>query len=110
MKPFQIQKKRAEKRRREEARRERRKGPKQAPVNFRVLTRTASGETSELLVESVIVKNPDASVHEAVYDEIEAGMTLVLENARGLIEHAVVEEKIDSTEEGVPPTLRARPA
>ncbi len=110
MKPWEIQRKRAEKRRREEARRERKNAPRTAAQNFRIVRVEGGGELVETLVESVIVKNVDESVYEASYEEVEAGMTLVVEDSRGLIARAVVEEKVDADEEGSLRTLKIRVA
>ena len=109
MKPWEIQRKRAEKRRREEARRERKKGPRSEPGRFRMVKwDDASGASTEVIIAAVIVKNPDETVFEAGFDEIEPGMVLVLEDEKGLIQKAVVEEKTPSAAEEELPILKVR--
>ena len=109
MKPWEIQRKRAEKRRREEARRERKKGPRSEPGRFRLIKIDgATGAESEVIIAAVIVKNPDESVFEAGFDELEPGMVLVLEDEKGLIQKAVVEEKTLAAGEEELPILKVR--
>jgi len=104
VKPWEIQRKRAEKRRREEARRERKKGPRSEPGRFRMVKRPeGTGEPTEVIVAAVIVKNPDESVFEAGYEELEPGMVLVVEDEKGMIQKVVVEGKtLAATEEELP--------
>ena len=109
MKPWEIQRKRAEKRRREEARRERKKGPRSEPGRFRLIKLDgASGTSTEVIIAAVIVKNEDESVFEAGYEELEPGMLLVLEDEKGLIQKAVVEEKSPAAAEEEFPVLKVR--
>ena len=112
MKPWEIQRKRAEKRRREEQRRERKKNPRSEPGRFKLVklgvAAGAPGEAADVIVASVIVKNPDESVFEAGIDELEPGMVLVLEDDKGLIQKGVVEEKIPSASEEELPVLTVR--
>ena len=54
------------------------------------------GEPS--VVASVIVKNSDESVAEATFEEIEPGITLIVEGESGLIQRVVVEEKLELDE------------
>jgi hypothetical protein len=109
VKPWEIQRKRAEKRRREEARRERKKGPRSEPGRFRLIKIDgATGAETEVIIAAVIVKNPDESVFEAGFDELEPGMVLVLEDDKGLIQKAVVEEKTLSAGEEELPILKVR--
>ncbi len=111
MKPWEIQRKRAEKRRREEQRRERKKGPRSEPGRFRMVKWDgASGTSTELLVASVIVKNPDESVFEAGFEDLEPGMVLVVEDEKGLIQKAVIEEKTLAAAEEELPVLKIRVA
>ena len=93
MRAWEIRQKRAQKRARELARKEKNKHAKET-ATFRLVV--AGREPA--VVESVIVKNPDESVAEATFDEIEPGMTLIVEGERGLIQRASVEEKVEQTE------------
>ena len=103
VKPWEIQRKRAEKRRREEQRRERKKGPQSEPSRFRLIKFGTSGESTEQVVASVIIKNEDESVTEAGFEEIEPGMSLVVEDEKGLIQRAIVAVKaLSETEEELP--------
>jgi hypothetical protein len=109
VKPWEIQRKRAEKRRREEQRRERKKGPRSEPGRFRMIKLSeATGEPTEVILAAVIVKNADESVFEAGFDELEPGMVLVLEDEKGLIQKAVVEEKTLAEGEEELPVLKVR--
>jgi hypothetical protein len=108
VKPWEIQRKRAEKRRREEARRERKKNPRAEPGRFRLVKVGGAGAGPEVIVASVIVKNPDESVFEAGFDELEPGMALVLEDEKGLIQKGIVEEKVPSASEEELPVLTVR--
>jgi hypothetical protein len=93
MRAWEIRQKRAQKRARELARKEKHRQTREAST-FQLVV--AGREPA--VVESVIVKNPDESVAEATFDEIEPGMTLIVEGERGLIQRASVEEKVDVTE------------
>lgn len=93
MRAWEIRQKRAQKRARELARKEKNKQAKET-ATFRLVV--AGREPA--VVESVIVKNPDESVAEATFEEIEPGMTLIVEGERGLIQRASVEEKVEQTE------------
>jgi hypothetical protein len=93
MRAWEIRQKRAQKRARELARKEKNKHSRETST-FRLLV--VGREPS--VVESVIVKNPDESVTEATFEEIEPGMTLIVEGERGLIQRAAVEEKVETTE------------
>lgn len=111
VKPWEIQRKRAEKRRREEARRERKKGPRSEPGRFRMVKWSeAAGASTEVIIAAVIVKNSDETVFEAGFDEIEPGMFLVLADEKGLIQKAVVEEKTLAATEEELPILKVRVA
>ena len=93
MRAWEIRQKRAQKRARELARKEKNKQTKETST-FRLVV--VGREPA--VVESVIVKNPDESVAEATFEEIELGMTLIVEGERGLIQRAAVEEKVELTE------------
>jgi hypothetical protein len=93
MRAWEIRQKRAQKRARELARKEKNKHAKETST-FRLVV---VGREPEV-VESVIVKNADESVAEATFDEIEPGMTLIVEGERGLIQRAAVEEKVETDE------------
>jgi hypothetical protein len=112
VKPWEIQRKRAEKRRREEQRRERKKNPRSEPGRFKLVklgvTPAPAGEAVDLIVASVIVKNPDESVFEAGLDELEPGMVLVLEDEKGLIQKGIVQEKVPAVSEEELPVLTVR--
>jgi len=95
MRAWEIRQKRAQKRARELARKEKNKHAKETST-FRLVVAGRAGEPS--IVESVIVKNPDESVAEATFDEIEPGTTLIVEGERGLIQRVVVEEKLELDE------------
>ena len=103
MRAWEIRQKRAQKRARELARKEKNKHAKETST-FRLLV--TGREPS--VVESVIVKNPDESVREATFDEIELGMTLSVEGERGLIQRAAVEEKVEVTEPELVREVRVR--
>jgi len=95
MRAWEIRQKRAQKRARELARKEKNKHSKETST-FRLVVAGRAGEPS--VVESVIVKNPDESVAEATFEEIEPGITLIVEGERGLIQRVVVEEKLELDE------------
>ena len=95
MRAWEIRQKRAQKRARELARKEKNKSSKETST-FRLVV--AGHEASAAVVESVIIKNADESVAEATFDEIELGVTLIVEGERGLIQRVVVEEKLELTE------------
>jgi hypothetical protein len=103
MRAWEIRQKRAQKRARELARKEKNKHAKETST-FRLIV--VGREPS--VVESVIVKNPDESVIEATFDEIEPGMTLIVEGERGLIQRAAVEEKVEITEPELLREVRVR--
>ena len=103
MRAWEIRQKRAQKRARELARKEKNKNAKETST-FRLVV--AGREPA--VVESVIVKNPDESVLEATFDEIETGMTLIVEGERGLIQRASVEEKTEVTEPELVREVRVR--
>ena len=105
MRAWEIRQKRAQKRARELARKEKNKHAKETST-FRLVVAGRGGEPS--VVESVIVKNPDESVTEATFDEIEPGMTLIVEGERGLIQRAAVEEKVEITEPELVREVRVR--
>jgi hypothetical protein len=76
---------------------------------FRLVRRDpANAAETELMTESVIVKHSDESVSEAGYEEIQAGMVLVVEGPSSLIVRAVVEEKIEGVEGESVRTVRIR--
>ncbi len=93
MRAWEIRQKRAQKRARELARKEKNRHAKEAST---FVLAVAGREPA--VVESVIVKNADESVAEATFEEIEPGMTLIVEGERGLIQRASVEEKVELTE------------
>ena len=95
MRAWEIRQKKAQKRARELARKERQKTKKESDT-FRLVI--VGRESEATVVETVIVKNQDESVAEATFDEVEAGATLIVEGAKGLIERVVVDEKIEITE------------
>ena len=95
MRAWEIRQKRAQKRARELARKDKNKHAKETST-FRLVV--AGREADASVVETVIVKNPDESVIEATFEEIELGMTLIVEGERGLIQRAAVEEKVEITE------------
>jgi hypothetical protein len=95
MRAWEIRQKRAQKRARELARKERTKSARETST-FRLVT--LGHEEGAAVVESVIVKNADESVAEATFDEVEPGMTLIVEGERGLIQRASVVEKLDQIE------------
>ena len=103
MRAWEIRQKRAQKRARELARKEKNKHAKETST-FRLVV--AGREPA--VVESVIVKNPDESVAEATFDEIELGVTLIVEGERGLIQRVVVEEKVEVTEPELVREVRVR--
>jgi hypothetical protein len=105
MRAWEIRQKRAQKRARELARKERAKSKRETET-FRLVIVGREGEPS--VVETVIVKNEDESVLEATFDEVETGMTLIVEGATGLIERVVVEEKVDVEEPEAVRELRVR--
>jgi|GEM_PF-1098227 hypothetical protein len=95
MRAWEIRQKRAQKRARELARKEKNKHAKETST-FRLVVAGRGGEPS--VVASVIVKNPDESVAEATFEEIEPGITLIVEGESGLIQRVVVEEKLELDE------------
>ncbi len=97
MRAWEIRQKKAAKRARELARKEKRRAAK-ASEGFRLLV--LGRESEATVVESVIVKKPDESVAEATFDEVTPEMILIIEGERGLIERAVVDQKIESAEGG----------
>jgi hypothetical protein len=103
MRAWEIRQKRAQKRARELARKEKNKHAKETST-FRLVV----DGREPAVVESVIVKNPDESVIEATFDEIETGMTLIVEGERGLIQRAAVEEKVEITEPELVREVRVR--
>jgi len=105
LRAWEIRQKRAQKRARELARKEKNKHAKETST-FRLVVEGRE----PAVVESVIVKNPDESVAEATFEEIEPGMTLIVENERGLIQRASVEEKVELTEPEPLREVRARVA
>ena len=104
MRAWEIRQKRAQKRARELARKEKNKSSKETST-FRLVV---AGREGAAVVESVIVKNPDESVAEATFDEIELGVTLIVEGERGLIQRVVVEEKVEVTEPELVREVRVR--
>ena len=70
MRAWEIRQKRAQKRARELARKDKNKHAKETST-FRLVVAGREGDAS--VVETVIVKNPDESVAEATFDEIELG-------------------------------------
>ncbi|HEX5855052.1 MAG TPA: hypothetical protein VFZ57_05485 [Thermoanaerobaculia bacterium] len=105
MRAWEIRQKRAQKRARELARKEKNKSTKETST-FRLVVAGREGDAA--VVESVIVKNPDESVAEATFDEIELGITLIVEGERGLIQRVVVEEKLELTEPELMREVRVR--
>lgn len=105
MRAWEIRQKRAQKRARELARKDKNKHAKETST-FRLVVAGKEGDAS--VVESVIVKNPDESVAEATFDEIELGVTLIVEGDRGLIQRVVVEEKVEVTEPELVREVRVR--
>jgi hypothetical protein len=105
MRAWEIRQKRAQKRARELARKEKNKSSKETST-FRLVV--AGREGTAAVVESVIVKNADESVAEATFDEIELGVTLIVEGERGLIQRVVVEEKLELTEPELVREVRVR--
>jgi hypothetical protein len=105
MRAWEIRQKRAQKRARELARKEKNKHAKETST-FRLVVAGRAGEPA--VVESVIVKNPDESVAEATFDELELGVTLIVEGERGLIQRVVVEEKVEVTEPELVREVRVR--
>jgi hypothetical protein len=105
MRAWEIRQKRAQKRARELARKDKNKHAKETST-FRLVVAGREGDAS--VVESVIVKNPDESVAEATFDEIELGVTLIVEGERGLIQRVVVEEKVEVTEPELVREVRVR--
>jgi hypothetical protein len=104
MRAWEIRQKRAQKRARELARKEKKQRDKSI-ATFRLVI---AGEAEALDVESVIVKNEDESVVEATFDEVDAGMSLIVEGKTGLIERVVVDEKIEVPEPEPIRELRVR--
>ena len=104
MRAWEIRQKRAQKRARELARKEKKQRDKSV-ATFRLVI---DGEAEPLEVESVIVKNEDESVAEAVFDEVETGMNLIIEGKTGLIERVVVDEKVEVDEPEPVRELRVR--
>jgi hypothetical protein len=105
MRAWEIRQKRAQKRARELARKDKNKHAKETST-FRLVVAGREGDAS--VVETVIVKNPDESVAEATFDEIELGITLIVEGERGLIQRVVVEEKVEITEPELVREVRVR--
>ena len=105
MRAWEIRQKRAQKRARELARKDKNKHAKETST-FRLVVAGREGDAS--VVETVIVKNPDESVAEATFDEIELGVTLIVEGERGLIQRVVVEEKVEVTEPELVREVRVR--
>ena len=105
MRAWEIRQKRAQKRARELARKDKNKHAKETST-FRLVVAGREGDAS--VVETVIVKNPDESVAEATFDEIELGVTLIVEGDRGLIQRVVVEEKVEVTEPELVREVRVR--
>lgn len=105
MRAWEIRQKRAQKRARELARKDKNKHAKETST-FRLVVAGREGDAS--VVETVIVKNPDESVAEATFDEIELGITLIVEGDRGLIQRVVVEEKVEVTEPELVREVRVR--
>ena len=105
MRAWEIRQKRAQKRARELARKDKNKHAKETST-FRLVVAGKEGDAS--VVETVIVKNPDESVAEATFDEIELGITLIVEGERGLIQRVVVEEKVEVTEPELVREVRVR--
>ena len=105
MRAWEIRQKRAQKRARELARKDKNKHAKETST-FRLVIAGREGDAS--VVETVIVKNPDESVAEATFDEIELGVTLIVEGERGLIQRVVVEEKVEVTEPELAREVRVR--
>lgn len=105
MRAWEIRQKRAQKRARELARKDKNKHAKETST-FRLVVAGREGDAS--VVETVIVKNPDESVAEATFDEIELGITLIVEGERGLIQRVVVEEKTEVTEPELVREVRVR--
>jgi hypothetical protein len=102
---FEIRQKKAQKRARELARKEKR--AKKEADTFRLVV--LGRETEAAVIESVIVKNPDESVAEATFDEVEPGAVLIVEGENGLIVRVVVVEKIDVAEPEPLREIRVRP-
>lgn len=107
MRPWEIQRKKAEKRRREAERRERRRDSREKAFFTLRLEGATEADARETRTESVIVKRSDESVYDAGFVELEPGMTILVEGAMGLIERAVVEEKTEG--EGSVRIVRVRP-
>ncbi len=105
MRAWEIRQKRAQKRARELARKDKNKHAKETST-FRLVV--AGREEDASVVETVIVKNPDESVAEATFDEIQLGITLIVEGERGLIQRVVVEEKVEVTEPELVREVRVR--
>ena len=105
MRAWEIRQKRTQKRARELARKDKNKHAKETST-FRLVVAGREGDAS--VVETVIVKNPDESVAEATFDEIELGITLIVEGERGLIQRVVVEEKVEVTEPELVREVRVR--
>ena len=105
MRAWEIRQKRAQKRARELARKDKNKHAKETST-FRLVVAGREGDAS--VVETVIVKNPDEAVAEATFDEIELGITLIVEGERGLIQRVVVEEKVEVTEPELVREVRVR--
>jgi len=105
MRAWEIRQKRAQKRARELARKDKNKHAKETST-FRLVVAGREGDAS--VVETVIVKNPDESVAEATFDEIELGITLIVEGDRGLIQRVVVEETGEVTEPELVREVRVR--
>jgi hypothetical protein len=108
VKAWEIQRKKAEKRRREAERRERHKGLREKSFFTLRVGRDTGAEVRDIRLESVIVKRSDESVYDAGFEAVEPGMAILIEGPMGLIERAVVEEKIEPTEEGGDRILRVR--
>ena len=107
MRAWEIRQKRAQKRARELARKEKRQHSKEVDTFLLVVQGRESEATP---VETVIVKNPDESVTEATFDEVDSGMVLIIEGKTGLIERVVVEEKVEPAEPEAVREIRVRTA
>jgi hypothetical protein len=105
MRAWEIRQKRAQKRARELARKEKKQRDKSVST-FRLVMDGHEAEAME--VESVIVKNEDESVSEATFDEVDTGMSLIVEGKTGLIERVVVHEKVELEEPEPVRELRVR--
>lgn len=103
MRAWEIRQRKAQKRARELARKERQRIRKETET-FHLIV----GTREPIVVDSVIGKEADESVFSATFDEVEVGMTLIVEGEDGLIQRAVVEEKHDPGEAEGAREVRAR--